>query len=330
MDKFDFFCGAVIILIICRLWIEYKYKYKYYCYDPIYQTTIIIPKRLRPFFDHPYFQRTKNITQLGIVVQQFYPQSTHTRFEHQLGVMHMVGRFVQHINKHHNITHISHRLEDLIKLAAMYHDVGHLGGFNHQWDDDVFKQMDKNRNDSNYFDHEYRSVQILRDVYQNVQHYTDIKPDEINMVAAMIQGRLLNKQYYHQHQQQHQHHQQQHQHHQHNFIYLIVHGKHIDMDRLDYLARDIWGLFKKRCDFSDVLARTIIDENGQLQFDKSDVDKVLAIRKFMFNNVYLCQKIRQAREPWNHKLLQFAKDKNWESIEEWINLDDNRVVELIN
>ena len=48
----------------------------------------------RSVIDHSAFQRLRRIRQLGWT-DQVYPGSTHTRFEHSLGVMHVVTRLVQ-------------------------------------------------------------------------------------------------------------------------------------------------------------------------------------------------------------------------------------------
>mgnify|MGYP001953676793 CR=1 FL=1 len=62
--------------------------------DPIYGF-ITIPNTL--VFDliaHPYFQRLRRISQMGLSYL-VYPGAHHTRFHHALGSMHLMGRAIQ-------------------------------------------------------------------------------------------------------------------------------------------------------------------------------------------------------------------------------------------
>lgn len=55
--------------------------------DPIHGF-IRINEWEKTVIDHPAFQRLRRIRQLGLS-ELIYPGSTHTRFEHSLGVMHI-------------------------------------------------------------------------------------------------------------------------------------------------------------------------------------------------------------------------------------------------
>lgn len=63
--------------------------------------------------DTPQFQRLRRIKQLGFA-NLVYPGANHTRFEHSLGVMHIVRMLKDRLE-----------LDDLILVAALLHDIGH-------------------------------------------------------------------------------------------------------------------------------------------------------------------------------------------------------------
>ncbi len=69
--------------------------------------------------DTPTFQRLKGIKQLGFA-HMVYPSAKHTRFEHSLGVMHIMNRVIGNTSEDFS-------KEDIQKLriAALLHDVGH-------------------------------------------------------------------------------------------------------------------------------------------------------------------------------------------------------------
>src|SRR4051794_25647016 len=58
--------------------------------DPIYGY-IRVSVRLIPFLDHPAVQRLRRVHQTSLT-QMVYPASTHSRFEHSLGTMHLARR----------------------------------------------------------------------------------------------------------------------------------------------------------------------------------------------------------------------------------------------
>jgi len=79
--------------------------------------------------NHVAFQRLRRIRQLALS-SLVYPGATHTRFEHSLGVMHLASRIMDSLYKR-PIIHKQFdkkdfdRLRQLVRLAALLHDVGH-------------------------------------------------------------------------------------------------------------------------------------------------------------------------------------------------------------
>jgi hypothetical protein len=70
--------------------------------------------------DTPSFQRLRHLKQLGMG-HVTYPNATHTRFAHSLGVLHIMSKVLK-IAK--NID-LSSEEEENLCLAALLHDIGH-------------------------------------------------------------------------------------------------------------------------------------------------------------------------------------------------------------
>ena len=95
--------------------------------DPIYGFITIKDPLIYELIDHPYFQRLRRISQLGLTYL-VYPGAYHTRFHHAIGAMHLMGRAIYTLRqKGHEITAEEERG---VLIAILLHDVGH-GPFSH-------------------------------------------------------------------------------------------------------------------------------------------------------------------------------------------------------
>ena len=95
--------------------------------DPIYGFTNISDDLIFNLIEHPYFQRLRRISQLGLTYL-VYPGAYHTRFHHALGAMHLMQKAISTLkNKGHEITSEEEQAE---LIAILLHDVGH-GPFSH-------------------------------------------------------------------------------------------------------------------------------------------------------------------------------------------------------
>lgn len=95
--------------------------------DPIYGFITIPNALLYDLIQHPYFQRLRRITQMGLSYL-VYPGAHHTRFHHALGCMHLMQKAVEVLR--FKGTAISEDEEIALLIAILLHDIGH-GPFSH-------------------------------------------------------------------------------------------------------------------------------------------------------------------------------------------------------
>ncbi|WP_298952686.1 HD domain-containing protein [uncultured Nonlabens sp.] len=95
--------------------------------DPIYGFISIPSEEIFKIVEHPYFQRLRRITQMGLSYL-VYPGAHHTRFHHALGCMHLMKKAVQVLRS--KSVEISEAEEDALYKAILLHDIGH-GPFSH-------------------------------------------------------------------------------------------------------------------------------------------------------------------------------------------------------
>lgn len=105
--------------------------------DPIYGF-ISIPKGvIFCLVEHPYFQRLRRITQMGMSYTVF-PGAHHTRFSHALGVMHLAQIAVQTLRKKN--VDISAIEEEALCITILLHDIGH-GPFSHAMEHSIVENV---------------------------------------------------------------------------------------------------------------------------------------------------------------------------------------------
>jgi len=96
--------------------------------DPVHGSIHILDQEI-PILRHDFFQRLRNIKQLGLS-EYVFPGATHTRFIHSIGVMSVGARafdklFSDVIKHSPNEIREFDRLKETFKLAGLLHDVGH-------------------------------------------------------------------------------------------------------------------------------------------------------------------------------------------------------------
>jgi HD superfamily phosphohydrolase len=179
----------------------------------------------REIISQPAFQRLRRIRQLAWT-DYIYPGAMHTRFEHSLGVMHMATMLYRGIvDRSRGILESElgyndaglRRHEVLIRLAALFHDIGH-SPFSHGAEE-LFPLISENEQ-TDRFRHETYSAEIVRCHFGDVisshpanTNYGFTAEDVANLLEGKPEaGKAL-------------------------FWRDLIDGQ-MDADRMDYLLRD--------------------------------------------------------------------------------------------
>jgi uncharacterized protein len=229
----------------------------------------------------PAFQRLRRIRQLAWT-DQVYPGAMHTRFEHSLGVMHTATRLYDAITlRSRNVLHDELGYKDqglerdrqLIRLAALLHDVGHAP-FSHA-SEELFPENGSGKK----FKHEQYSAEIVRGKFKDVIEGHPLNTANFGFsvedVAALLEGSTKAKQRV--------------------FWRDLIDGQ-TDADRMDYLLRDSYhaGVQYGRFDL-DRVANTIMAIPGtrgrapRLGFSEGGwhaAEGLVLARYLMFTQVY--------------------------------------------
>jgi HD superfamily phosphohydrolase len=215
--------------------------------------------------DNKIFQRLRKLKQLGTCVYVF-PTAIHTRFEHSIGTYYLAGRLLKCITsdtdasdiskylaaipelenyytrKYENIIHVlDDYIIELIKIAALCHDIGH-GPFSHVFDDCFMPYVIKtpSPNDS----HEVRSGVLLELIIKGDDLLSKlIKDPEIQFIKNLINPKKEHV----------------------GFLYQIVSNNlnGLDVDKYDYIVRDAYMLHQKTgFDHSRLVDQIVIIDNN--------------------------------------------------------------------
>lgn len=105
--------------------------------------------------NHAYFQRLRNITQLGLT-HVVYPGAVHTRFHHALGAFHLMQVAIEQLRV--KGVEISEKEEEAACIAILLHDIGH-GPYSHALEKVFFKEIS----------HEQVSLALMQSMNQEFQ-----------------------------------------------------------------------------------------------------------------------------------------------------------------
>ena len=179
-------------------------------FDPIHGFIAISPLMKR-ILATPEMHRLRDLKQLG-ATSYVFPGATHTRLSHSIGVSHLAGLVMTVLRTNHPELAIRERDIELARIAGLVHDLGH-GPYSHLYDDRVIGPEEPK--------HEVRGCKMFREMVRKYQ--LQLRPQEVDMVTAMVNpsGEQI-----------------------HNWRYQIVANKacQVDVDKIDYLQRDVYYL----------------------------------------------------------------------------------------
>lgn len=105
--------------------------------DPIYGFITIPNALIYDLIQHPYFQRLRRISQMGLSYL-VYPGANHTRLHHALGCMHLMQKAVE-VLRFKGVV-ISEAEENALYIAILLHDIGH-GPFSHAMEKSIVEDV---------------------------------------------------------------------------------------------------------------------------------------------------------------------------------------------
>ncbi|MBU0717071.1 MAG: HD domain-containing protein [Planctomycetes bacterium] len=262
----------------------------------------------RDVINHPVFQRLRRIRQLAFS-EHVYPGSTHTRFEHSLGVMHVATRLYDAIAARFEAI-IEDRFEHkpqssnsrkLVRMAALLHDVGHAP-FSHTGEELMPKKASGRR-----FTHEDYSAELIRhEMVDVIDNHKDNHREHFVSAADIADFYVGHSKFDAQQ----------------LFWRVLVNGQ-LDADRMDYLLRDShhcgvsYGQFDldRIIDTVALVANKSEELHGDLQIGVSDggrhaAEGMILARYFMFQQVYF-HHVRKAYDfHASQCLAQMLKESN--------------------
>ena len=115
--------------------------------DPIYGFIPIQSILIFDIIEHPYFQRLRRISQMGLSYL-VYPGVHHTRFEHALGCLYLMQQAIAVLTS--KKVKISEAEIEALQIAILLHDIGH-GPFSHTLEHSFVKDVH----------HEFISLQFM-------------------------------------------------------------------------------------------------------------------------------------------------------------------------
>lgn len=214
--------------------------------DPVYGFITIPDAAVFDVIEHPFFQRMRRIKQLGLT-HYTYPSAQHTRFQHALGAMHLMGLAIGVLRlKDIEITAAEARG---LNLAILLHDIGH-GPFSHTLERTIVRDLT----------HEELSKLFMAELNRQLGGVLD-------MAYAIFTDQYPKK-----------------------FLHQLV-SSQLDMDRLDYLARDSFftGVAEGVISYDRIIKMLTVYDDELVVEGKGiySIEKFLISRRLMYWQVYL-------------------------------------------
>jgi HD superfamily phosphohydrolase len=244
--------------------------------------------------DSREFQRLRRIRQLSSAYLT-YPSAQHTRFEHSLGTMHLAGKVGLSLK---NKGYINSDKVQLLRLAALLHDIGH-GPFSHLFEEIIALKSNAT--------HEDIGKRIIKERFKDILAKHGYTEDEVSELAfGESDEQYLNE---------------------------VISGS-LSVDLMDYLLRDSYftGAHYGRIDAERIISSLEV-YNNRLALDKAALnsfESLLIARYQMFKAVYFHKTVRAA-EIMLLKAMQLADEhmhltSAYNNLEEYLKLTDDYVL----
>ncbi len=247
--------------------------------DPLWNNIRLDPLALS-LLETPIVQRLRYVRQLGLAFL-VYPGATHSRFEHALGAWHLAGMAMRLLDERGALAGISARDQQIVRAAALLHDVGHYP-FSHALEEIGVTH------------HEEVARPLICDgVIAELLRTAlgETAPDEI---FALISGRSTHP------------------------LQGLISGS-IDLDKIEYLKRDatMCGVPYGEIDVDRLLNSLVVvnapDGNGRAvgvhEKGLSALESLLFAKYQMYRNVYWHHAVRSATAMYK-RLVSVAIETN--------------------
>jgi len=263
--------------------------------DPIHGYVYITEAEKQVIDSFPV-QRLRRLRQLA-GAEYVYPAANHTRFEHCVGVMHLAGLMAEnpYLSKH-----FSEEQYQLVRIAALLHDVGH-GPFSHIFEHLLVKFLHKTHEDINVW---IVQKSELKDIIRKIGY----NPDE---VAKLSVGWLHKP--------------------KRAFMDQIIRSA-VDVDKLDFVVRDTYHT-GAQYGYVDVIrliqTLDILDQNLAVDLGAlSALESFILARVESFKSIYF-HRVGRAAQIMLATAMEEAKDElgltSFKTPEEYLAFDDYTV-----
>ena len=276
--------------------------------DPVHGD-IGLSKLETELIDTPTFQRLRGIKQLGFAYM-VYPNARHSRFEHSIGVMHVMTRLLEAFrNKNKDAVPDDHFRKQ--RLAALLHDIGHYP-YSHlmekiDWDStqEYISRRGQDQEQKTPLPKKYpkhgRLGEIVITERKDIKEKLEENGIDSKEVAALVRG-------------------------QHKSIPNLLSAS-LDVDRLDYLVRDALntGLPYGKVDLNYIVNNLELTDNKEIVVRakaRNSIEHMLMARYFMFNTVYMHKTVFGFEEIIRRIVrILWEKGKIYKSGEEMVRTD---------
>jgi uncharacterized protein len=232
--------------------------------DPVHGTmqfTTIEDRWVKPFLDHPNFQRLRHIKQLGMG-DYIFPGAMHSRFNHCIGCCYVSSQIANKIN-------LAEEERQLVMIACLLHDIGH-GPFSHAFEGVFTYKPIRHENWTPYFLADFANSDFF-DHYNQLNPTFPIDAAKFELIAAMIMHKPEAQS-----------------------VAADIVSSQLDADRLDYLLRDshFSGVQYGQFDFRWMLhCLAIVETQHGLRLGINYkgigvVEHYLMARRLMMRNIY--------------------------------------------